>query len=147
MKVTHGEITSTKANPLCLSPAFKIGMSCSLSPEKLRATKVAPSVSAKSAPSIASNGLASPRLANDPRSADAENCPLVRPYTPLFSSTYSMFTLRRMMWQSCPRPIDSESPSPLMPMYVRSPLAALAPVAIDGMRPCTLLKPCAFFKK
>ena len=28
-----------------------------------------------------------------------------------------MFTLRRIAWQSCPSPIDSESPSPEIPMY------------------------------
>ena len=31
-----------------------------------------------------------------PMSAEAENCPLVRPYTPLFSMTYNMFRLRRI---------------------------------------------------
>ena len=48
-----------------------------------------------------------------------------------------MFRLRRMAWQNWPSPIESESPSPEMPMYVSSRLAALAPVAIAGMRPCT----------
>src|SRR6476620_10597322 len=58
-----------------------------------------------------------------------------------------MFTLRRMAWQSWPRPIDSESPSPDTPIMIRSPLAAFAPVATAGMRPCTLLKPCASRRK
>jgi len=49
-------------------------------------------------------------------SADAENWPFVRPYTPLFSQMYSMFTLRRMAWANWPKPIDSESPSPDTPM-------------------------------
>ena len=31
--------------------------------------------------------FASPRLLFEPTSADAENCPLVKPYTPLFSIT------------------------------------------------------------
>ena len=53
-----------------------------------------------------------------------------------------MFTLRRIAWQSWPRPIDSESPSPEMPMYTRSRFAAFAPVASAGMRPCTPLNPC-----
>ena len=122
-------------------------MSCVLSPEKLRATKVAPSVSASSTGSIGGWTFASPRLDFDPMSADAENWPLVSPYTPLFSITYSMFTLRRMAWHNCPNPIESESPSPEMPMYVSARLAALAPVASAGIRPCTLLKPCDCFMK
>ena len=56
-----------------------IGTSWSLSPEKLRATNVAPSVSASSTPSIACMVLASPFLAVEPISADAENWPLVSP--------------------------------------------------------------------
>ena len=39
-------MTSSSARPLCESPALRIGMSCALSPEKPRATNVAPSVSA-----------------------------------------------------------------------------------------------------
>jgi hypothetical protein len=58
-----------------------------------------------------------------------------------------MFTLRRIAWQSWPRPIESESPSPEMPMARSDPLAALAPVATAGMRPCTALKPCAWRTK
>ena len=58
-----------------------------------------------------------------------------------------MLTLRRIAWHSWPRPIDSESPSPDTPIMIRSPLAALAPVATAGMRPCTLLKPCASRRK
>jgi len=48
-----------------------------------------------------------------------------------------------MAWTSWPMPIDNESPSPEMPMYVSSRLAALAPVAMEGMRPCAELNPCA----
>ena len=48
-----------------------------------------------------------------------------------------------MAWHSWPRPIDSESPSPEMPMYESALLAALAPVAMAGMRPCAELNPCA----
>ena len=47
-------------------PALMIGTSWSLSPEKLRATNVAPSVSASSTPSIGSMVLASPFLAVEP---------------------------------------------------------------------------------
>ncbi len=87
MKVTHGEITSTKAKPSCSSPALRIGTSCSLSPEKDRATKLAPSESASTTGSIGSWRLAIPPFDVLPTSADAENWPLVSPYTPLFSST------------------------------------------------------------
>jgi hypothetical protein len=58
----------------------------------------------------------SPFLDLEPMSAEAENCPLVSPYTPLFSSTYSMLTLRRMACDSWPSPMDRESPSPETPM-------------------------------
>ena len=67
------------AKPLCARPALRIGTSCALSPEKLRATNVAPSVSASSTPSIASIVFGSPFLLFEPGSADAENCPLVSP--------------------------------------------------------------------
>src|SRR5690606_21220698 len=43
---------------------------------------------------------------------------------------------------NCPRPIDRESPSPDTPIRCSSRFAADAPVAIDGIRPCTELKPC-----
>jgi hypothetical protein len=79
LNVTHGEMTSMKAKPRCAKPALIIGTSWVLSPEKLRATNVAPSVSAINAPSIGSIALASPFLAVDPLSADAENWPLVSP--------------------------------------------------------------------
>src|SRR5580658_1824243 len=52
-----------------------------------------------------------------------------------------MFRLRRIAWQNCPSPIESVSPSPETPRKVRLRLAALAPMAIEGMRPCTELKP------
>ena len=54
-------------------------MSCVLSPEKLRATNVAPSVSASSTGSIGGCTFASPFFDFDPTSDDAENWPLVRP--------------------------------------------------------------------
>ena len=55
------------------------GTSCSLSPEKLRATNVAPSCSAMAARSIEESLLVKPRFDFEPRSAVAENWPLVRP--------------------------------------------------------------------
>ena len=54
-------------------------MSCALSPEKLRATNVAPRLNASSTGSIGGCTLASPRFDFDPTSADAENWPLVSP--------------------------------------------------------------------
>ena len=50
-----------------------------LAPEKLRATNVAPMLSASIAGSIGAMRFASPRLLFDPTSAEAENCPLVNP--------------------------------------------------------------------
>ena len=44
-------------------------------------------------------------------------------------------------------PIAPVSPSPLTPMASRSWLASIAPVATDGMRPCTALKPCDGLRK
>ena len=124
-----------------------IGISCALSPEKLRATNVAPNVSASSTGSIGGCTLASPFFEVLPMSADAENWPLVSPYTPLLSITYNMRTLRRIACDNCPSPIESESPSPEIPMYVRSRLAAFAPDVTDGIRPCTELNPCDCFMK
>ena len=68
------------------SAALINGTSCCLSPEKLRATNVAPSCSASDAMSIGESLLTTPRLDFDPWSAVAENCPFVKPYTPLFST-------------------------------------------------------------
>ncbi len=85
LNVTHGDSTSMSAKPLCLSPATISGTSCSLSPEKLRAMNVQPSVSAASTGSTGGCRFSSPFFAFVPMSADAENWPLVRPYTPLFS--------------------------------------------------------------
>ncbi len=49
------------------------GTSCFLSPEKLRATKLAPSVSASFTGSIGACSLSSPVLVLVPTSAEAEN--------------------------------------------------------------------------
>src|SRR5579884_4466039 len=56
---------------------------------------------------------------------------------------YVQSRLRRTRWQNCPSPIDAVSPSPLTPSTINSRFASLAPVASEGMRPCTPLKPCA----
>ena len=74
------------AAPLCSIAALMIGTSCSLSPENERATKVAPSCIAMATRSIDESLLIAPRFAFEPRSAVAENWPLVSPYTPLFST-------------------------------------------------------------
>ena len=39
-------------------------------------------------------------------------------------------------------PMEAESPSPLTPSVIRLRLASMAPVATEGMRPCTELKLC-----
>ncbi len=135
------------AAPRCAIAASISGTSCALSPEKLRATNVAPSCSASEARSIGSSVFATPRLLCEPLSAVAENCPFVRPYTPLFMTMYTMLTPRRMLCANWPRPIDAESPSPETPMYSRSRFARFAPVSTDGIRPCTLLKPCELPRK
>ena len=62
MNVTHGEMTSTSAKPLCRSAALRIGTSCALSPEKLRATNVAPRLSASSTGSMGRCRFGSPLL-------------------------------------------------------------------------------------
>ena len=50
--------------------------------------------------------------------------------------------LRRIVCTNWPMPMDAVSPSPLMPRANSSRLASTAPVAIEGMRPCTPLKLC-----
>ena len=50
-----------------------------MSPEKPRATKVAPRVSASATGSMGSLLLGTPRLEREPTSAEAENWPLVSP--------------------------------------------------------------------
>jgi hypothetical protein len=44
-------------------------------------------------------------------------------------------------------PIAPVSPSPLTPIAIIFRFATTAPVATDGMRPCTELKPCDWFRK
>src|SRR6476660_5572498 len=58
-----------------------------------------------------------------------------------------MGRLRRIRWTNCPMPIEAVSPSPLTPMHTSLRLASSAPVATDGMRPCTALKLCERLRK
>src|SRR6266581_4286424 len=51
-----------------------------------------------------------------------------------------MGRLRRMRWINWPMPMEAVSPSPLTPKASRLRLASIAPVAMEGMRPCTALK-------
>src|ERR1700761_8984807 len=59
----HGLMISMKAAPLCSIAAAISGTSCVLSPEKLRATKLAPSCSAIATRSIGSSRVRGPPLA------------------------------------------------------------------------------------
>ena len=68
-----------KAAPRCSIAALISGTSCSLSPEKERATKVAPRRSASDTMSIGESWLPTPFLDFEPLSAVAENWPLVSP--------------------------------------------------------------------
>src|SRR6266850_3405414 len=52
-----------------------------------------------------------------------------------------------MRWTNWPMPMAPVSPSPLMPIAIILRFATTAPVARDGMRPCTELKPCDWFRK
>src|SRR5208337_4176174 len=55
--------------------------------------------------------------------------------------------LRRIRWINCPAPIETVSPSPVTPRAIRFLFASIAPVATEGMRPCTELKLCDRFMK
>ena len=61
------------------------------------------------------------------------------------------FPVILMSWKVAPALLAGNTvvlkPSPYTPIMVRVWLAAPAPVAIAGMRPCTLLKPWASFRK
>src|SRR6266568_3143579 len=65
-------MTSMKAAPWCAIAAFTRGMSCCLSPEKLRATKVAPMMSASDTVSTGASAFTCPRFAFEPLSAVGE---------------------------------------------------------------------------
>ena len=77
--VTHGEITSSITVPRCASAALSNDSNCFLSPLNERPTNVAPSWMARAQVSIAGRSLTTPVLSLEPRSAVAENWPLVRP--------------------------------------------------------------------
>src|SRR5437879_9092484 len=47
---------------------------------------------------------------------------------------------RRIRCTNCPTPMEAVSPSPLTPKAIRLRFASMAPVATEGMRPCTALK-------
>ena len=79
LNATHGLTTSMNAAPGCAIAALINGTSCCLSPEKPRATKVAPSWIARLTMSIGESVLATPRLDFEPWSAVAENWPFVSP--------------------------------------------------------------------
>src|SRR5216683_7855537 len=48
-----------------------------------------------------------------------------------------------MRCTNCPMPMDAVSPSPLTPRASKVRFASTAPVATEGIRPCTELKLCA----
>ena len=58
-----------------------------------------------------------------------------------------MGTLRRQACLNWPMPIFAVSPSPLMPMHTSFWLASSAPVATDGIRPWSALKPWLYWRK
>src|SRR6185436_12100842 len=55
--------------------------------------------------------------------------------------------LRRIRCTNWPMPIAPVSPSPLTPIDSMFLLASMAPVATDGIRPCTELNPCDGLRK
>jgi hypothetical protein len=79
LNATHGETTSRKRDTLVLHRGLDQGTSWPLSPEKPRATKLAPSTSASCTRSIGSSLLTRRASPSIPLSAVAENWPLVRP--------------------------------------------------------------------
>ena len=52
-----------------------------------------------------------------------------------------------MRWTNWPMPIEAVSPSPETPRARSSRFASAAPVATDGMRPCSALNACERFMK
>jgi hypothetical protein len=73
------------------------GTTCLPSPLNERATNEHPSVSATAHGSIGWNVLTAPFFWTEPRSAVAENWPLVSPYVPLSSMMYVQSMLRLIM--------------------------------------------------
>ena len=66
-------------SPWCAMAVFRMACNCFLSPLKERATKVAPHLRARAQQSKGGRSLTVPVLSVEPRSAVAENWPLVRP--------------------------------------------------------------------
>ena len=79
LKVTHGEITSMRAKPLCDMAAFSREVNCFFEPENERATKVHPRLMARAHKSMGCVSLMGPFFFFEPTSAVAEYWPLVRP--------------------------------------------------------------------
>ena len=84
-KVTHGEMTSITAMPRCPIAALISAVSCFLLPENERATKLHPRLIAIAHRSIGGCSFMVPFFFLEPFSTVALYCPLVSPYTPLFS--------------------------------------------------------------
>ena len=85
LKVVQGEITSITESPLWEIAVFW-APAASVTREGPR-YKVAPQDRASEQQSNGGKSLMTPVFNFDPRPAVAENCPLVKPYTPLFSMT------------------------------------------------------------
>src|SRR5258708_19228452 len=80
LKVTHGEITSIMTVPRCATAAFSRVSNCRLSPEKERATKVAPSWMASAQESIAGRSLMTPVFHFQPKSPVTYTSHLTNPH-------------------------------------------------------------------
>src|SRR5437660_12707673 len=80
LKVTHGEMMSRIAVPRCAIAALISGTTCFPSPLKDRATNEQPSASATAHGSMGWKVLTAPFFCTEPRSAVAENWPLLSPY-------------------------------------------------------------------
>ena len=70
---------SSSTVPRCAMAAFSMAESCFLSPEKERPTNVAPIWMPSAQMSMAGSSLTTPFFSFAPRSAVAENWPLVNP--------------------------------------------------------------------
>src|SRR5438067_8787949 len=79
LNVTHGEMMSRIAVPRWAMAALIRGTTCLPSPLKERATNEQPSASATAHGSIGWNVFTAPFFCTEPRSAVAENWPLVNP--------------------------------------------------------------------
>src|SRR3990172_6432 len=147
LKVTHGLMMSNTAVPRCENAALSSCVTCLGSPANERATKPQSEMIASRHRSIGGRSFRPAYLSSCPMSAVAENWPLVKPYTPLFSMMYTIGVLRRSICLNWPKPILPVSPSPLTPMPCNVWFAISAPVATDGMRPCSELIACDRLRK